>query len=198
MTASRQDIAQGDLFSGISDLDAVQLLLADIHDDLAGKVLRFRHLTDLCGALGTQGTMLFGGSVTFSAWTEARSSFVHGNYLATVLLCQSLIENLLAAFLHGGLMMDDLPPRVTFMETLNRCRERKLITEQDADDLERLMSLRNPLTHFRTLGDAQNLDCRAMTDGLPSEALIQRDAWFAIDLAVRMLAKPGFRLGPSN
>jgi hypothetical protein len=195
MTAFRRDDDQGDLFSGISNLDAVRLLLADMHDELAGKVLRFRHLTDLCGALGTQGTMLFGGSVTFSAWTEARSSFVHGNYVSTVLLCQSLTENLLAAFLHGGLMMDDLPPRVTFRETLKRCQERKLITEKDADDLERLMSLRNPLTHFRTLGDAQNLDRRALTDGLPSETLIEQDAWFAVGLAVRMLAKPEFRLG---
>ncbi len=195
MMAFRRDDDQADLFSGISDLDAVRLLLADMHDELASKVLRFRHLTDLCGALGTQGTMLFGGSVTFSAWTEARSSFVHGNYVSTVLLCQSLIENLLAAFLHGGLMMDDLPPRVSFRETLKRCQERKLITESDADDLERLMSLRNPLTHFRTLGDAQNLDRRALTDGLPSEALIKQDAWFAIGLAVRMLAKPEFRLG---
>jgi hypothetical protein len=195
MTAFRRDDDQADLFSGISNLDAVRLLLADMHDELAGKVLRFRHLTDLCGALGTQGTMLFGGSVTFSAWTEARSSFVHGNYVSTVLLCQSLTENLLAAFLHGGLMMDDLPPRVTFRETLKRCQERKLITEKDADDLERLMSLRNPLTHFRTLGDAQNLDRRALTDGLPSETLIEQDAWFAVGLAVRMLAKPEFRLG---
>lgn len=195
MTASRLDCDQADLFAGISDIDAVRLLLADMHDDLAGQVLRFRHLTDLCGAIGTQGTMLFGGSVTFSAWTEARSSFVHGNFVATVLLCQSLIENLLAAFLHGGLMIDDLPPRVAFREILKRCQERKLVTEQDADDLERLMSLRNPLTHFRTLGDAQNLDRRAITDGLPSEALIEQDAWFAIGLAVRMLAKPEFRLG---
>lgn len=195
MTTSRPDCDQADLFAGISDLDAVRLLLADMHDDLAGQVLRFRHLTDLYGAIGTQGTMLFGGSVTFSAWTEARSSFVHGNFVATVLLCQSLIENLLAAFLHGGLMIDDLPPRVAFREILKRCQERKLVTEQDADDLERLISLRNPLTHFRTLGNAQNLDRRAMTDGLPSETLIEQDAWFAIGLAVRMLAKPEFRLG---
>ncbi len=42
---------QADLLSGISDLDAVSHLLADLHDDLPGKVTRFRHLADLCGAL---------------------------------------------------------------------------------------------------------------------------------------------------
>ncbi len=75
--------AHPDLLSGISDLNAVSHLLADLHDDLPGKVARFRHLADLGGALGPQGTMLFGGAATFNAWTEARSSFVHGNFAAT-------------------------------------------------------------------------------------------------------------------
>ena len=187
--------AQPDLLSGISDLDAVSHLLADLHDDLPGKVLRFRHLADIGGALGPQGTMLFGGAVSFNAWTEARSSFVHGNFAATILLCQSLVENLLAAFLHTGLMMEDLPPRIAFRDTLKRCRDRNLISDQDSGDLERLMSLRNPLSHFRTVADGQNIDRRAITTGLRSDALIEADAWFAIGLAVRTLAKPQFRLG---
>ena len=186
---------QADLLSGISDLDAVSHLLADLHDDLPGKVTRFRHLADLCGALGSRGTMLFGGSATFNAWTEARLSFVHGNFAATILLCQSLVENLLAAFLHAGLMMDDLPPRIAFRDTLKRCQERNLISAEESRALERLMSLRNPLSHFRILSDDQNIDRRAITAGLRSDALIEADAWFAVGLAVRMLAKPQFRLG---
>lgn len=34
MTGFRRDDDQADLFSGISDLDAVRLLLADMHDEL--------------------------------------------------------------------------------------------------------------------------------------------------------------------
>jgi hypothetical protein len=187
--------AQASNSDAISDLDAVSHLLADLHDDLPGKVTRFRHLADLGGALGTQGTMLSGGAATFNAWTEARSSFVHGNFAATILLCQSLVENLLAAFLHAGLMMDDLPPRIAFRDTLKRCQDRNLISGQDASDLERLMSLRNPLSHFRTVADDQNIDRRAIAAGLRSETLIKQDAWHAIGLAVRILAKPQFRLG---
>jgi len=195
MTSPRDDEPRPDLLSGISDLDAVSHLLADLHDDLPGKVTRFRHLADLGGALGPQGTMLFGGAATFNAWTEARSSFVRGNFAATILLCQSLVENLLAAFLHAGLMMEDLPPRIAFRDTLKRCQDRNLISGQDSGDLERLMSLRNPLSHFRTVADDQNIDRRAITAGLRSEALIEQDAWFAIGLAVRVLAKSQFRLG---
>ena len=139
--------------------------------------------------------MLFGGLATANAWMETRSSFIHGNFLATVVLCQSLVENLLAAFLHAGLLIDDLPPRIAFRDTLKRCQDRNLICDQDYTDLERLVSLRNPLSHFRTVADSQNLDRRAMTTGVQFEALIEQDAWFAIGLAVRILAKPQFRIG---
>ena len=186
---------QADLLSGISDLDGVSHLLADLHDDLTGKVTRFRHLADLGGTLGPQGTMIFGGAATFNAWTEARSSFVHANFAATILLCQSLVENLLAAFLHVGLMLEDLPPRIAFRDTLKRCQDRNLISNQDSGDLARLMSHRNPVSHFRTVADDQNIDRRAITAGVRFEALIEQDAWFAIGLVVRILAKPQFRLG---
>lgn len=103
--------SQMNLFSLTSDLDIFRHLLADLHNDMPDRVSRLRYLIDLGADLGSQGTMLFGGYAALSAWSEARSSFVNGNYVATILLCQSLIENLLAAFLHTGLMLDDLPPR---------------------------------------------------------------------------------------
>jgi hypothetical protein len=195
MTAPVNREPEPDLFSGVSDLDAISHLIAALHDDLRGKVTRFRHLADIDSSLGSSGTMLFGGSATFNAWTEARSSFVHGNFAATTLLCQSLVENLLAAFLHAGLPIEDLPPRVSFRETLKRCQERDLITGKDVGELEQLMGLRNPLSHFRPVDDDQNIDRRAMTARLRSEALIEQDAWFAIGLAVGILGKAPFRLG---
>jgi hypothetical protein len=188
-----QNEAQSDLFSGISDVTTVKFLLADLHDDLLEKVRRFRFLTDLSAELGPRGTMLFGGHVTYNIWIEARSSFVHGNFVATVLLCQSLVENLLAAFLHGGLM-DELPPRIHFDETLRRCRAKDLLSDDDATDLKRLVGLRNPLTHFRRVDDDQNLHCRSINTGQHAGEILGRDAWFAVSIAVRMLAKKPFRL----
>lgn len=125
---------------------------------------------------------------------EARSSFVYGNYISTVLLCQSLAENLLAAFLHGGLP-NDLPPRIKFKDTLERCQARNSITDRDYRDLERLIGLRNPLSHFRNIDDPHNLDRRAIIGKCNADELLSRDAWFAIGLVVRILSKPPFRLG---
>src|SRR3954447_22245814 len=110
---------QADLLSPLSDLQLVQLLLADLHDDLSGKVARFRQLSDLSTALGFYGTMLPGGETTLAAWTEARTSFVHGNYAATVMLCQALAEHMLAAHLSMGLEDQGFSKRISFSDTLN-------------------------------------------------------------------------------
>jgi hypothetical protein len=106
---------QFDLQSEVSDLQLVRALLADLHDDLVGKIKRFRYLTDLSSALGTSGTLLPGGETVYSAWIEARASFVHGNYIATVLLCQGLAEHMLAAHLElpvSGVFLEALPARM--------------------------------------------------------------------------------------
>jgi len=186
---------QPDLLSDLTDLDFARLLLAEMHDDLRGKVARFRMLTDFSRELGPNGTMIFGGHAAHHAWIEARSSFVHGNFAATVLLCQGLVEHLLAAYLHAGLLIDDIPDRIPFRETLRRCRERDVISDQDVTDLQKLMELRNPLSHFRHVHDMSNLDRRSLAIGQHAADLLQHDAIFAIGLAVRMLAKPAFRLG---
>lgn len=187
---------QLDLLSGITDVGAMRVLLADLHDDLRGKVARFRYLSDLGMQLGSYGTMLYGGHVTYNAWTEARSSFVHGNSLATILLCQSLAENLLAAFLHLG--PSELPRRVTFDETLRRAKDAGLLTDDDVRDLKKLAGIRNPLTHFRDVEDEQNLVRRSMTTGELADDILKNDASFAISLAARLLSKKVFRVDSSE
>lgn len=186
---------QPDLLSDLSDLDLVRHLLEDLHDDLEGKVSRLHLLADLSETMGKRSTMIYGGPAAYHAWVEARDCFVHGNFVATVLLCQSLVEQLLAAYLHVGLLVDKIPEHIKFRKTLSLCRERDVISDEDVKDLEHLMSLRNPLSHFRHVDDAGNLERRSMTGGDRPNELIRRDAHFAIGLAARVLAMPAFRLG---
>jgi hypothetical protein len=189
------DEAQADLLSSVTDLDSARILLADLHDDLVGKVARFRQLNELSATLGPHGTMLPGGEAAFSAWTEARTSFVHGNYIATVMLCQGLAEHMLAAQLRLGLNGRELRKRITFQETLELCVEDKVINNEDADNLRRLMELRNPLSHFRDIDDPSSLSRRVLDTMVPAESHLFRDASFAIGMAVRLLSLPAFRLG---
>lgn len=87
---------QHDLFSDPNDIDLMRHLLADLHDDLRGKVERARQLLNLCGDMGS-GTMLYGGETTLELWREARWSLIHGQHVATVMLSQGLAEHILAA-----------------------------------------------------------------------------------------------------
>lgn len=186
---------QSDLLSDLDDLDFTRLLLADMHDDLHGKVSRFRQLEDLVSTIGSRRSMISGGEVAYTAWVEARSSFVHGNFLATVLLAQALAEQMLAAMLTLGIDAESIPPKIDFRETLKRCRARDMISQRDADDLERLMGMRNPLSHHRLINDPSNLSRRVIDDRISGEEHLRRDATFAISMAVRLLALPMIRLG---
>jgi hypothetical protein len=125
------------LFSPLADVDFFRHLLVDLHDDLAGKVARFRQLADLSMALGSYGSMIPGGESAHSAWLEARSCFVHDNFVATIMLCHGMAEHMLAAHLVMGLSAEELPERIKFSETLRRCVDDGVITERDAEDLLR-------------------------------------------------------------
>lgn len=186
---------QSNLLSSITDLEIMRTLLADLHDDLQGKVVRYHQLADLSLALGSAGTMLPGGQVALASWTEARASFVHGNYAATVLLCQSLAEQVLAAHLSMTLERVELPSRISFHETLRRCVAEEVVSVKDSEDLRRLMELRNPLSHYRNFADPSNLSRRSIETRSPEQQQLLEDATFGISVAVRLLALPPFRLG---
>lgn len=189
------DERQLDILSPVTDMGLVKFLLADLHDDLSAKVARFRQLADISMTLGKNGTLLAGGETTYQAWTEARTSFVHGNYIAAIMLCQGLAEHLLASFLEMGLEEEKLQPKVKFRVTLERSLQRGIIAEADAADLQRLMQLRNPLSHYRHIDDPTNLTRRSIDSRMPAIEHLRGDASFALSVAVKLLSLPAFRLG---
>ena len=186
---------QESLFSPLADVDFFRHLIADLHDDIAGKVARFRQLADLTMEMGTERAMIPGGETAFASWLEARSSFVQGNFVATVMLCQGLAEHMLASHLAMGLDSKPLPKKIEFHETLKRCLADGVISARDEEDLRRLMSLRNPLSHYQDVEHPSNLYRRALDTRMPAREHLVRDATFAISMAVRLLALPSFRLG---
>lgn len=185
--------SQESLFSPLADLDFSRHLIADLHDDLAGKVARLRQLADLSMGMGEAGTMI-PGETGHATWLEARWSFVHGNFIATVMLCQGLAEHVLASYLSMGLNATPLPTRVQFKDTLKRSVEKGVFSDEFAEDLIKLMSLRNPLSHYRDVNDASNLSRRAINTAMLPHQHLLNDATFAISVAVKMLSLPSFRL----
>lgn len=174
-------------------MQLAKLLLADLHDGLTERIARYRYLNDISASLGEGGTIVFGGTAAYASLNEARSSFVHGNFVASILLCQALAENILAGYLH--VRMEELPPKVSFNETLKRCQAQGILSQEDADNLKKLAGLRNPLSHFRNIDDPDNLMRRSMTAGTAADDLLSTDAHFAIATAIRLLASSHFRVG---
>lgn len=185
---------QQSLFSPLADVDVFRFLIADMHDDIAGKVARFRQLADLTLEMGAERAMIPGGETAYASWLEARSSLVHGNFVATVMLCQGMAEHMLASHLTLGLDAKPLPKKIVFHETLKRCLADGVVSERDAEDLRKLMSLRNPLAHYQNVNDPANLGRRALDTRMPAREHLVNDASFAISMAVRLLALPSFRL----
>jgi hypothetical protein len=142
--------------------------------------------------------MLPGGQASWVAYVEARSSFVAGNFAATILLSQSLIENLLG----GHLIIDDVgrevrqggprvgkPPRKRphLRELIDHAIEAGVIALDDVDGIQRIMDMRNPLVHFRNINDSQNLTRRAMETGIHPDDLLFDDARSAISMTIRLI-----------
>lgn len=155
---------------------------------------------------GGSGVMLPGGPTTHLAYIEARSSFVAGNFLATILLSQGLIENLLG----GHLSLDNvsrevrnLAPRESkplgsrpkIRPLLEHALEAGIVDSRDIENVNRLMNLRNPLVHFRNVDDPTNLTRRAMMEGVPHEQIMYDDARFAISTVVAFVGKTHFAIG---
>jgi hypothetical protein len=113
--------------------------------------------------------------------------------VATVLLCQSLIENVLAAFLQMDLS-DKLPRRVRFGQVLGRCHVYGLLSKEEVTEMKKLADIRNPLTHFTNVDEERHLERRSIQTGRAAGEVLGQDAWFAITLAMRTLAKEPFRL----
>ena len=185
---------QIDLYSTLNDMASAKMLLEELQIDLEGKISRLRQLDDLNYDLGSNGSILTGGEVVYHIWQEVRSSFIHGNYVAVVLLCQSMAEHLLASYLEYRFSEDSRSKRMHFRDTIQECWSRGIITEIDKNDLLRLSHARNPLTHHRTFEDPTNLTRLSVEAGKIASDLLRGNANFAIRLAFRLLSLPAFRV----
>jgi hypothetical protein len=186
---------------------ALRTLLADLQDDLEGRVGRLRLLLALEFDFGSgRGLLLPGGTPAYTSYVETRQAFVLGNFLSVVLLSQCVLENTLAAQISLDAVSAEIHGRTAvsqthrpgFRETVAACRDSGLLNTEDERDLLRLSELRNALAHFRMVNDPSHLDRRAVRERRSATTVCEDDARFAIALFVRILAKPAFRFSPDS
>lgn len=181
---------------------ALKTILADLQEDLEGRVTRLRLLIAIESDFGAgRGLLLPGGFPASLAYVETRRAYVNGEFLSVILLSQCVLENALAAHLGLEAMSAEIhgvdgpttKARPGFRDTIKDCKGIGVLSEADELDLYRLADLRNAIAHFRTVDDPRHLDRRSISERRPAIDICEDDARFAVTLFVRILAKPAFR-----
>jgi len=140
------------------------------------------------------GWLFSGGHTVAESWDDLRHAFIHGSYLATILVGQAFLENVLAGQLDWH--EETLGRRPQLGEILVRTRELGWLTQHEFALLDGLRRMRNPYAHYRNLDDKQSLSRRAMEAGEAPGTLVARDASEVVEALYHLVNRHPFALGP--
>jgi hypothetical protein len=132
-------------------------LVADLADaDTATRDERADRLAILLSEFGPPADMLLvGGMGAMFAISELQNSFLNGNYMGTVLLCQVFVEHSLAgSYALGG---DDKLMLEGFKALIDRSLADGHVSAALAARLHELREMRNPYNHPRPFSRPNNL-----------------------------------------
>jgi len=139
------------------------------------------------------GWIFFGDLGIIGPWDELRRTFINGEYLATILVGQAFLENVLAGLLEWP---EGSVGRAGLAEILAQVRDRGWITPDEHDVLDTVRQMRNPYAHYRNVQHGDSLIRRAMAAGEPPELLVERDARAVVGALFHLVNRHPFALGP--
>lgn len=154
----------------------------DIDDEMQARSEWVAHQSPQCEYIG-----FLGGELAFFVFNEAEYCFVHGQYLATIVLGLIFIERSLAAMFYAA-GRNDL--KRTTMEILSKTAlEDGWINETDYSNIDQARIIRNSVTHFRVpLGDG-TIEMRSVETGAPPYAILEEDARHILETIFRLISK---------
>jgi hypothetical protein len=117
---------------------------------------------------------------------EAKFTFVNGQFVATILLTQSMIEQWLDGVLkEKGIKTKK--PNPGLKEILEKVESHKLLHPFIIEKVDRLRQIRNPFVHYRPMDDPDNLDLRSFNQNTNMNALLEKDAKEALALMYEII-----------
>lgn len=178
-----------------SDADIVSWISENSEHDLQAKVQRVRKLIELNETTGKNGSILTGAPISYYLWNESRSCFINGDFIATILSCQSLCEHLLASYLEYQSRDETIALKPRFRAVIKKCHELKIISDKDKTNLEELADFRNLLSHYRSMRSMSDFIRQAIEREATTPAeIIMEDANKAIAITFRVISLPVFRM----
>lgn len=118
-------------------------------------------------------------SETSAVMQEARSSYVHGNFIATLVLALAYAEHVIN---------DALPPPLpgkktpTMSAAIKQARATHLFPEDLLDGAARLYEFRNPFVHRRNADDPDTMGQRVLSNKAHPKTILEQDARDALQI----------------
>jgi hypothetical protein len=118
---------------------------------------------------------------------ESKATFINGQFAATILLSQAVIEQWLYGHLAGKY---NLSPKAGMKDILDCLRKNDLFHPYLIDKIDRLRRIRNPFVHNRSYDDPDRIEHRALRASKVPDELIERDAKDALELMYHVVLTP--------
>jgi hypothetical protein len=157
------------------------LLMKRDRDTLPVRIERIKYVRRLVpskmGLLGSlEAVFIFG---------EAQTTFINGQWIATILLAQAFIERQI----HSHMLSKGYPGAdrgIKYM--LKYCRTNSILSESVLDKIDHLRSIRNPFTHLKPVDYPFNLGRRIFQgQNKGPDEVLENDARQALALIAIML-----------
>jgi len=157
-------------------------------EDVVCRQDRIARLQWLASTLPSAEHLTFpGGLMSKLLFEEMRYCFAYGQFLATIMLGLGYIEHTLAGkfFAEGR---NDLE-RAGIATLLREARDRGMLSDDEADRLDRIRRTRNPVTHFRRPLADDSIGLRSLQESEHWYELLERDAQAVVRAAMKVLRK---------
>lgn len=130
---------------------------------------------------------------TYAVFSEARSTYINGDFVATVMVAQAFVEHRLQAYLEAR--GERQLARAGLARILRFIRKRGLLDPVVVRGLDHLRNIRNPFAHLRPFDDPHGLGRRSLDQRIDPSELMEREAFTALSLmlTVAVARFPGDR-----
>lgn len=185
--------------TGESDNEAglFEWLHREHNSDIGNKAKRLRYIRRQFGVEG-QIQMFFGGPVALNLFEEARWSYVNGQFIGCLLLCQSFIE----ATLTGQIaiapwdcdMSDSKLEAAGFAQLIDAAEQGRLISPREAREFHWLRKTRRQYVHVKPAFSKDNFARRMVREDRMPHDLHKRDARRAIKIVLNWVQRAPLRI----
>jgi hypothetical protein len=169
------------------DDSAIELSLIE-GNTFEQKVKRFKYLEKLlapdtceygnCSGLGVSANL-----ESRLLFEEAKTTYVNGEFIATILLCQAFIEHWLTVLCERNVA--ELPKNLEGLLTV--CCKEGLVHPYVLEKINDLRLIRNPLTHRKSSEYPYSISQRMVDMKVDREELLENDAKKAIEIMFTLL-----------